>query len=194
MEHLKPSDSENCAADVIRITAQRLVGKYGFSYDDLEDIQQELWLDLHQRTPNFNPKLSKPQTFFKLIVRHKVATMIRYRLQRKRDYRRLQSNAREGEDYDDCTDSILRVVSQDEIDLRTGKFGDPKIVRHDFIIDFTRTISRLSPDQKYLLELLSDKPIAEIAREIGVPRSTFYDRYFAPLREHLRKNGLDEYL
>ena len=43
-------------------------------------------------------------------------------------------------------------------------------------------------------ELLMTVPIAQAARALGIPRSTFYDAYLAKLRRAFEDRGLRDYL
>jgi RNA polymerase sigma-70 factor (ECF subfamily) len=50
------------------------------------------------------------------------------------------------------------------------------------------------PDElRDLCERLRDDTMAEIAREMGVPRTTLYDR-LSKLRDAFREAGLEDYL
>ena len=49
------------ARSVIRNKARQLIGKYGFTPDDYEDLEQEMILDLLVRLPKFDPEQGVPQ-------------------------------------------------------------------------------------------------------------------------------------
>src|SRR2546426_9138681 len=60
----------------IRFKARQLVGCYGFTQDDREDLEQELGLDLLRRLPRFDPRRAGLNTFVARVVDHAVATII----------------------------------------------------------------------------------------------------------------------
>ena len=71
----------------------------------------------------------------------------------------------------------------------TGLIGSEK---QEFFED-ERVIAALPEDLQDLCEKLQSSNMAEIAREMGVPRSTLYGK-LTKLRDAFRDGGLEEYL
>jgi RNA polymerase sigma-70 factor (ECF subfamily) len=88
MENTKQRILDGYARDVIRHKARQLIGKYGFTRDDYDDLQQEMMLDLLRRLGKYDPSRAGLSTFVARIVDRKVSTLIRHQRQEKRDYRR----------------------------------------------------------------------------------------------------------
>ena len=65
--------------------------------------------------------------------------------------------------------------------------------QNDIRFDVDRVIAALPEDLQELCEKLQSSNMAEIAREMGVPRSTLYGK-LTKLRDAFREAGLEEYL
>jgi RNA polymerase sigma-70 factor (ECF subfamily) len=60
-------------------------------------------------------------------------------------------------------------------------------------MDIERVLNALPDDLRDLCERLRESNMAEIAREMGIPRTTLYDK-LTKIRETFRKARLDDYL
>ena len=72
------------ARDLIRHKASKMIGKCGLTYDDCEDLEQELYLDLLLRLAKFDPDKASLNTFMARVVDHQVSKILRHRLQAMR--------------------------------------------------------------------------------------------------------------
>jgi RNA polymerase sigma factor (sigma-70 family) len=195
MERAEYSEFEQYAAKVIRIKARQLIGNYGFTPDDLEDIKQDMWLDLHQRLPKYDANRAQPSTFICLVVNNRISTIIRHCTQEKRDCRREAFSL--DESIKDAAGADVprgHTINQEDVDFRTGRISRPELERFELELDLSTLLAALPDDLMKLAELLMDKPIAVVARELGISRSTLYDKGIAPLRKLFKDKGLDEYL
>ena len=190
----KQYDLNEYARNTIRHKARQLIGKYGLTPDDDEDLQQEMALDLLVRLPKFDPGRACLSTFIARIVERKISTIIRHRTRAKRDYRcRVYSLDERIENADDCS-TLHDVISQGDCDLRVGRYGRPEIERIDLRIDVSLVLAKLPPELRALARRLYTQSITEVARELRVSRSTLYETGIARLREAFEDKGLDEYL
>lgn len=57
------------------IRASRMVGNYGFTRDDWEDLRQELLLDYMKRRPRFNPGRGAHRGFVHGVLRNQAAKL-----------------------------------------------------------------------------------------------------------------------
>lgn len=183
------------AAGLIRHKARKLVGRAGFTKDDVEDIKQELTLDLLERLPKFAPAKATHNTFVACLVERKISNLIRHRKREIRDRQRedhsLNTNISDG---DGGVVERSQLIRQDAHNLRTGKYPRPVDEQTDMELDISDVLSNLPPDLRALAELLQSVSFAEAARQLGVARITLYDNGFACLRQVFRDKGLDGYL
>jgi RNA polymerase sigma-70 factor (ECF subfamily) len=168
------------AADLIRHKARQLVGKAGFTEDDRPDLEQELMIDLLQRMRHFNPAKAKKTTFMARIVERHISTILEARFAQCRDWRLCQTSLNEPLDNGegDTTERIDFLDSE-------GSLGSG--------MDLDRAIASLPEELRDLCVRLHDSTMAEIAREMGIPRTTLYDR-LSKLRDAFSEAGLTDYL
>ncbi len=182
---------DDYAVRIIKHKARQLVGRYGLTFSDREDLEQELMVDLLQRMRHFNPAKAKKTTFIARIVERHIATLLEARHARCRDWRlcRVSLNTPHGNDRGDTRELIDHVDSQ-------GNLGNSeKETRQEAIsnlhMDVERVLDTLPEDLRDLCERLRESNMAEIARETGVPRTTLYDK-LTRIREAFRDAGLDD--
>ena len=190
--------SDNCiktvddyAVRIIKHKARQLVGRYGLTFFDREDLEQELMIDLLQRIRHFNPAKAKKTTFIARIVERHIATIIEARHAQCRDWRlcRVSLNTPHENDRGDTRELIDRVDSEGT--LRPCQPDTREIEINNLRMDVARVLDTLPEDLRDLCERLRESNMAEIARETGVPRTTLYDK-LTRIREAFREAGLDD--
>ncbi len=81
----------DCAARHIQHRVKRLIGRFGFTASDREDLAQDLATDLLRRRKDFDPTQAGYRTFVVRVVDHRIATLIAERLAAWRPARRSSS-------------------------------------------------------------------------------------------------------
>ena len=61
-------------------------------------------------------------------------------------------------------------------------------------MDMNAVLIGLSPELRQVADMLRTQSVAEVARDLGIPRRTFRDRHLAQLREAFAANRMDDYL
>jgi len=180
---------------LIKHKAQRLIGRVGLTESDREDVEQELVLDLLNRLPDYDATRGLRSAFIGQVINHKVAQLIRDRRRKKRDCRcRACSLDDPLEQEDGSTIPREETVSQDDYDLRLGKYSRPAIERTDLGIDVSRALSRIPANLRDLAVLLMLQTKRDAARGVGVHRSTLYKSGLRRLRNAFEDAGLRDYL
>jgi RNA polymerase sigma factor (sigma-70 family) len=195
METSKQDGLNDYARNLIRHKARKLIGSSGFTWDDYEDLMQEMALDLLIRLPKFDRNKASFNTFAVRIVDRRISTLIRHRTQGMRDYSSEAWSLDEPiDELNSAGASRSDALSQDEHDLRTGKHCRPESERIDMRLEVSLVLSELPPDLKELAERLCHQSVTEAARDLGVPRGTLYGTGIARLRKAFEDKGLREYL
>lgn len=195
MENAKQRILEGYARDVIRHKAWQLIGKYGFTFDDYDDLQQDMMLDLLRRIGKYDPEKAGLSTFVARIVDRKISNLIRHQRQMKRDYRQRVSPLDEQvDDRDGRQRGLDEILSQDAYDDEVGRHDRPDAERRDLTLDLTLVLDELPEDLRQLARRLQTRTVAEVARELGVPRSSLYEKGITRLRKIFEDRGLREYL
>ena len=183
-------DIDDYAVRIIKHKARQLIGRYGLTIFDREDLEQELMIDLLQRMRHYNPAKAKKSTFMARIVERHIATLLEARHARCRDWRmcRMSLNTPHENDRGDTREMIDRVDSEGT--LRPCQPDTRESEINNLRMDVQRVLDTLPEDLRDLCERLRESNMAEIARETGVPRTTLYDK-LTRIREAFRKAKLD---
>ena len=168
---------------LIECKARQLVGKAGYTPDDLKDIEQDLIRDLLERLPKFDPAKASINTFADRVVGRRICNLLRDRQADMRDYRREAFSLNAEIDTDEGSTERHEFISQDEVDLRTGRYDRTEVERACRQMDLAAVLDGLTPELRRVAEMLMTQSVAEVARELGIARGTFRDRYLARLRE-----------
>jgi len=168
---------------LVECKARQLIGKAGYLSDDFEDIKQELSRDLLERLPKFDPAKASINTFADRVAGHKMKSLMRDRQAAMRDWRREAFSLNEEIETDEGETARHEFISQDEADLNTGRYDRPEVERACRQMDVAAVLDGLPPELRRVAEMLMTQSVAEVARELGIPRGTFRDRYLERLRE-----------
>ena len=182
------------AVRIIRHKARRLIGKFGFTEFDIEDIEQELVLEVLRRLPKYNPKRAKLSTFIALVVEHKIATIIETRKAAMRDYRRCAGSLNDSlEDDEGGSTELIEAFDQEAYLFRTGKLSRPAAELRDLKIDLCKAIEKLPLELRELCRRLLTNTVTEVSRDTGIARGTIYDM-IKKICGALKEAGLGDYL
>ena len=187
-----PSD-DPFTRGIIRRKVKQLIGRAGFTSSDREDIEQELWLKLIKHLPAFDPKKGTRQAFVVTVVERYAANIFRNKRAEKRDHRRACSLNVTIEFTRDGPTELAQTISDRELDARLGRDRRSDEERADLAMDLDNVIATLPEDWQTLLELRKTQTISEVAREMGVPRTTLNGRILR-IRQRFEDAGLREYL
>lgn len=168
----------------------KLIGKAGFTREDLDDIKQDITLDLLLRLPKHDPAKSSLNTFINDVVDNKIARMIEAQNAEMRDFRIKTGSLNEiAEDVDGTPTELIHDITDDDLPWNhgTGEMSDFDLfeLRNDTI----RVLSKLPPKLREICLRLMRDNIFVVAREMGIARATLYDQ-LKIIREHFDKLGL----
>lgn len=185
-------DLDEFSARLIRLKARQLVGKAGFTRSDQDDLEQELTLKLLKNRAAFDPAQSHWHAFVTTVVERHAATLLRNKRVEKRDHKRVTSLHFIVEDPVNGPCELADMVGRREADTRLG-LSTPS--DHDLAQlehDIASILGTLLPQWRDVCERLKEKPISEVARELGIPRTTFYD-LLRRLRSHFESAKLNNH-
>lgn len=162
------------AMRVIAHKVRRLIEDEEFLESDAEDLEQEILLDVLDRLPRYNAeKGMKPKTFVSMVIKRKICNLIRHRDQEMRNPSREECSLNE------CIpngDSAL--IPRSETIAAPATKGQPGADGSACLLgdDINAVVSQLPEELRRICELLPKFTPAEVARELGLPRSTLNDR------------------
>lgn len=143
--------------------ARVLVGHFGFTSSDQEDIQQQLLLSLLERWPKFNPAESSPQEFISWAIGRIVADLIR------------DQQRRHAAEPTQCQ-PIDELINDEEASLPASCIESDPVPVIDLALDIEVVLSRLPPAVQETARELRTGNISEVARRLGLSRRTIRDR------------------
>lgn len=185
---------DECAVKLIRSKATQLVGKYGFTESDREDLEQEIALALLLALPKYDSERGQRSTFISRVVNHSISDMIEARKAAKRDYRLCICSLNENLLYEDGTVAErLEAIDRDGCLRRTGKSDQSEVALQDLRIDVNRLISKLPGDLRRLCLQLQSANVSQVSNDTETSRSTIY-RKLKKLRVIFEAVGLADYL
>jgi len=163
--------------NLIRIRARQLVGQYGLTASDREDIEQDLKLDLLRRIPKFDSSRAEFRTFADRVIDHAVARLIEYRIAPIRDCRIEVLSLQEAVAGDDGEETLMEDLPHEDASLhQRGYHSSLTTDDQDRSIDLERAMARLTPEQRDLCQqLLASLTMTEIAEAKGVSRDWLYE-------------------
>ncbi len=180
------------AAWLIGWKVGRLIGSYGYTDSDRDDLEQDLALDLLRRLPHFDPSRAQLNTFIARVIDHCVSTIIEARTARCRDWRATRRAPKEAVTVSaDSEGHRTQAVTKDGYLVRTRAASRSEETVADLGLDVRRLVAKLPPRRRRVCEALAAGiPPTEIAREIGVHRATVYED-LAEIRRAFRAAGLE---
>lgn len=176
-----PAWEGELAANLVRQKARRLAHFIRLSPEEVEDIQQDLLLDLWKRWPSFDPRISSPEQFMGLVLRNKIALLLKRR--RSEKHRLLRSFLSLDERIDTEDDQPLTRAAT-HADLR-----DPSGHAAEQNLQLAETIARMSPRLRRLCQVLGEKSITEAAVLFHTDRSNLYRDRSAIQRKLMQSNA-----
>ena len=189
-------DFDDFALDMVNIKAAELVGKAGYTLDDIEDIKQDMLLDLLERLKKYDPGKSNFKLFVTCVIDRKAKNLIRYRQSEIRDGRREECSLNEDVLVAECREPVQRLatIDQDDQDIRTGRHSRSAEERTELRLDIEAVLASLPPELRKAADLLQTQTITQVARALGVPRTTFNHKHMPLLRAAFTAKGLNLYV
>ncbi|MGB7323964.1 MAG: sigma-70 family RNA polymerase sigma factor [Rubripirellula sp.] len=171
--------------------ATQLVGKYGFSDTDRDDIEQDIYVHVLQRWSSYDPAEGHHHKFITAVIERFMANFVRDRQAIKRcdsAVGSLQSPMAEpGEDL-----SVGQAVSNNGLDGRLGRRRRGSDELAGMRIDMDALLKEFPAQWQEVLELRKSLTVTEISERLNIPRTTI-NAWIRKVRERFAEVGLDEY-
>ncbi len=180
------------AKSLIKLKAQQLVRRPGFSRTDQEDLEQQLTLYLLQKAHHFDPTRASVNTFSDRVIRSAVAMILRDRRRLKRAAGfAAQSLDLKIEGADGATVTLGQTLSQTDAGRRTGTASRDSALDHDTVTDVGDVLKRVPPRLRDIAQRLKHKPPGAVARDLGISRRQIR-KAMDELRQRFEDAGLGD--
>lgn len=177
------------ARPLIQAKAKRLVMTAGFGPEDQDDIEQEAVVRLLDRYAAHKSCRLPVLAFINRVLSQSISNQIRSRFAKRRDPRSIHSL----DDSETGTSSLADRISERHLDARLGR--QPRSVQEyvEMGIDVEESLAELSSEQRELCDALKIDSIAELSRQLRIPRTTLSDKV-RDVRLALEERGIREYV
>jgi RNA polymerase sigma-70 factor (ECF subfamily) len=189
----KPADLDPIAKEIIRRKSRYLKRRGGYSVSDLPDLEQELSLHLLKRMQMYDPRKAEWETFVSAVLTTWGANCLRDRYAAKRDPRRLHSLPTTTETGQNESGPAEVMLSEQAHDARLGRHRRSAQGQVELQLDVQEALGRLPEDLRSIAECLKHNLPAEVARELGLPRTTLYE-LIARICRRFQRMGLGKNL
>ena len=156
----------------VRKRARQLVGKHGFRESDRDEIEQRLFLKLAKRLHTADPNCPKWKAYVATTVSHGIASMIRDNQAEKRDHRKSCSIHTIVAKDDDGPVELSDTIGPREANARLGIAPRSDAAQAELGMDVSDVMAQLPDDLRDLCQRLQHDSVSQIARDMGVPRTT----------------------
>ena len=156
---------------LIRQKSAQLIGQYGFTVSDAEDIEQELTVHLWLRLASYDPKRGAKSTFVESVLKNKIRSIISGDRQSGRyDYRMVAGSLDEpiGQESDCGLTVGDTIASESRFGLDAGSLTTDEMT--DLQIDLRCALAVMSDEMRAVCLGLMRGSIADFVRETGMPR------------------------
>jgi len=178
----------------VRKRARQLAGQFGFTGRDCDEIEQRLYLKLATRLGRADPDDPRWKAFVAKTVRRHVASMIRDRLARKRDHRRVCSiHVVVGADEYGPIE-LADMIGEQQGRAHRSCFPRGRLELTELSLDVAACVARLhDPRLREFCERLQHDSITRISRDMNIPRTTL-NWWRRILMQRFEEQGLKNYL
>jgi RNA polymerase sigma-70 factor (ECF subfamily) len=177
---------------LVRLKAKQLIGMAGLRKGDRDDLEQDLFMRVLQATPSYKPEAGHWRVFITAVIERHCATILRNRSNPKRDDRFVDS-LNENCEVNGVQMELAQSITDRDLAARLGRDVVDETRVADRTMDVATALEQLPPDLRDLADRLAADSIADVARQLGVPRTTLYTAR-ARLRAHFVNLGIENFL
>lgn len=185
---------DNFIRSVINRQVGKLIAKSDFTQQDRSDLVQEVFVRATKSLRLYDPSIGHLYPYVCTVVQRHLANVVRDRsvVKRKTTGRVSLSKTVRGDDGGQVEMSqALHDQDQDRRLGRERRLGEQDL--NDLRMDLAAFMSKLPDKFQDLLRRRQTQSIAEISRDIGIPRTTLND-WMLQIRKLFEEAGFERYL
>jgi len=177
---------------IIKRKVNQLIGRVGFTPQDRESLEQELFARVLQSLPRFNPEVAHRNKFITAVVERYVANVLRNQKAEKRDHQRITSLNVTLEITEEGETELSQTIGDREFDARLGRERRSEREVQELALDLAAVIVSLPDVWRTMLELRKSRTMVEISEVMGIPRTTL-NAWMRRIRQRFEKEGMQDY-
>lgn len=179
---------------VIQRKVRHVISVSSFDQHDREDLEQEIYIRVAKSVEQFDEKVGHLYPFICTLVQRHLSKLVRNRGRYKRGPSRIGSLSLIVTLPDGGETELSQLIGEDDRNRRLGR--ESRLSEQDLTdlqIDLSQEIAKLPEHWRHLLQRRQTQSMSEIARDLGVPRTTLND-WMRHIRSRFEAVGLDKYL
>jgi len=178
---------------IVRRKIKQLIGRAGFTKQDREDLEHDFYVRVLQGMRSFDSNIAHRNRFVTAIVERYVANILRDKQAEKRDHRRVNTlhmmiDIGEGEKVE-----LAQMISQGDLNTQRHRYPRSEEELSRLAQDLADVMAKLPDELRDLAERLKTQTRSEIARDMGIPRTSL-GALIRRLRQQFEDAGLRDYL
>jgi RNA polymerase sigma-70 factor (ECF subfamily) len=182
------------AVNLIHYKVKQMIGVLGFTFNEREDLEQELTVHLLRNWPRFDSGRGATKTFINCVLDNRIRQMIDKRKSSKAGFgTRTVSLDIVVADRGGGLVRLVDSIDHDEYMQNLGRLRRSVFDECDLRLDVERVMGMLAPELRELCNRLRTQTLSEISEEVGVPRHCLYTS-IRKLRCIFEEAGLRDYL
>ena len=178
---------------IIRRKVKQLIGVAGFTKQDRDDLEQELFARVVQSLPKFDPDQAHSNKFVTTVVERYVANILRNKRAAKRDTHGVTSLNVMIQITEEGPTELAQTIGERELDARICRQRRTQEELAQLALDMVEVIATLPDSWQTLLELRKTRTMQQVADEMGVSRTTLND-WMRRIRQRFESSGMQDYL
>jgi len=184
---------ERYANETIRHRVNHLLGRFGFTGQDRQDLEADLRAHLISRLPCYRPDRGARTSFVAAVLLNRARRLVEARKASRRWLPIALSLDEAVEDEEGLALDRAEAFDHDDYLLRSNRISRPAHESCELALDVERAVEQLPPDLAELCRRLAIQTVREVSEETGVPKSTLHYR-ISRIRRIFEQEGLRGYV
>ena len=152
-----------------------LIGRYGITLDDRDDLIQQLFLEYLERVAGFDPERGRYKTFVNSLIRNQSISLVRARKRQRQEVALCALPETSVEDPDDEHRGARSAdLSDDAYRMSTGRATRPATELLDLRIDVDRALNSLPLPLQEISTRVAAEGVGEVAKTLGRSQTRVY--------------------
>jgi RNA polymerase sigma-70 factor, ECF subfamily len=169
------SEIDQYAIRNIQCRVRGLVGRYGITAQDRDDLIQQLFLEYLERIGRFDPERGSYKTFVNCLIRNQAISIVRVRKRQLREATLCALASTPAEDPDDETHAAGSTeINQDVVAMATGRASRPAAELLHLRIDVYHAVNSLPPHLRDIGDRVVAEGVTDVSQALGRSETRIY--------------------
>lgn len=169
------SEIDQYAIRNIKCRVRGLVGHYGITPDDRDDLVQQLFLEYLERIGGFDPARGRYKTFVNCLIRNQAISVVRARKRQLQEATLCALPSAPAEDPDDETHAACATeINEDAFAMATGRASRPAAELLHLRIDVDRAVKSLPPHLREIGNRVVAEGVGDVSKALGRSQTRVY--------------------